>query len=257
MPPRPLHLTADLVARIPKGVGNQPEDVGLVPATEADFQAVLHSILGTHPQGAPVYVFAYGSLLWNPGIPVAEALPARLHGWRRSFCLGWMTLFRGCPDRPGLMLALDHGGSCAGLVLRLDAADLNQSLLTLIRRELPFQRDAGGAAIPPRWVPVRTAQGVLRALVFPINRKSAAYIGGLSEAVVVASLASSAGEAGSMAEYLRSTVAHLEARGIRDRYLWRMQELVAARIAVTWPEVSQAVTTGGAAPETPGVLEPM
>ena len=160
-----------------------------------------------------------------------------------------MTLFRGGPDRPGLMLALDHGGACSGLVLRLDNADLTRSLLTLIRRELPFQRQAGGAAIPPRWVPVRTAQGVLRALVFPINRKSAAYIGGLTEKAVVASLATSAGEAGSMAEYLRSTVqhlddmgnwrtwasgehGHLENMGIRDRYLWRMQELVAAQIAV-------------------------
>ena len=101
-----------------------------------------------------------------------------------------------------------------GSSLRLDNADLTRSLLTLIRRELPFQRQAGGAAIPPRWVPVRTAQGVLRALVFPINRKSAAYIGGLTEKAVVASLATSAGEAGSMAEYLRSTVQHLEDMGI-------------------------------------------
>ena len=101
-----------------------------------------------------------------------------------------------------------------GSSLRLDNADLTRSLLTLIRRELPFQRQAGGAAIPPRWVPVRTAQGVLRALVFPINRKSAAYIGGLTEKAVVASLATSAGEAGSMAEYLRSTVQHLDDMGI-------------------------------------------
>ena len=255
MPPRPLHLTADLVARIPKGVGATPEQAGLTLATEADHHAVLQGILATHPPNTPFFVFAYGSLIWNPGIPVAEAIPARLHGWRRSFCLGWMTLFRGCPERPGLMLALDHGGACSGLVLRLqdglDAAGLEASLLTLIRRELPFQRGAGGAAIPPRWVPVRTAQGPLRALVFPINRKSAAYVGGLSEAAVVASLASSAGEAGSMADYLRSTVAHLEDHGIRDRYLWRMQMLVAAHIAETWPEAAGLTQPPDALPATP------
>ena len=238
MQPRPLHLTAALVARVPQGVGATPEQAGLTLATEADHHAVLQGILATHPPDTPFFVFAYGSLIWNPGIPVAEAIPARLHGWRRSFCLGWMTLFRGCPERPGLMLALDHGGACSGLVLQLECAGLEASLLTLIRRELPFQRGAGGAAIPPRWVPVRSAQGPLRALAFPINRKSAAYVGGLSEAAVVASLASSAGEAGSMADYLRSTVAHLEDHGIRDRYLWRMQQLVAARIAETWPEVA-------------------
>lgn len=248
--PRPLHLTADLVARIPKGVGATPEQAGLIPATEADHHSVLQGILATHPPDAPFFVFAYGSLIWNPGIPVAEAIPARLHGWRRSFCLGWMTFFRGCPDRPGLMLALDHGGACSGLVLRLEPAGLEAALLTLIRRELPFQTEAGGAAIPPRWVPVRAAQGVLRALVFPINRKSTAYVGGLSEEAVVASLATSAGEAGSMADYLRSTVAHLEDHGIRDRYLWRMQHLVAARIAETWP------TPGDAAPETRGASGP-
>ena len=255
--PRTLHLTPDLVARIPGGVGDTPADVGLIPATEAEFQAVCDSILALHPPGAPFHVFAYGSLIWNPGVAVAETIPARLYGWRRSFCLGWMTFFRGCRDRPGLMLALDHGGSCAGLVLRLEAEGLHEALLTLIRRELPFQREAGGAAIPPRWVPVRTAQGVLRALVFPINRKSAAYVGGLDEAQVVASLATSAGEAGSMAEYLRSTVAHLEAQGIRDRYLWRMQELVAAEIARVWPEVGPVAPPGGAAPRTPGVFGPM
>ena len=113
---RDLRLTPALVARIPNGVGAPPEAAGLVAATDTDHRQVLDDILRT-PPGAPFYVFADGALIWNPGIPVAGTIPARLHGWRRSFCLGWMTLFRGGPDRPGLMLALDHGGACSGLVL--------------------------------------------------------------------------------------------------------------------------------------------
>jgi cation transport protein ChaC len=254
--PRQMRLTPDLVARIPPGVGATPEAAGLTLASDADHAEVLRGILASHQPGGPFHVFAYGSLIWNPGFAVAEALPARLHGWRRRFCLGWMTLFRGCPERPGLMLALDHGGACSGLLLRLEPRGLEDALITLIRRELPYRRDAGGEALPPRWVPVRTAQGPRRALVFPINRKSAVYVGGVSEAEVVASLATSAGEAGSMAEYLRSTVAHLEAHGIHDRYLWRMQDLVAARIAATWPEVAIGPTPGGAAPGAPGIFVP-
>ena len=75
----------------------------------------------------------------------------------------------------------------------------------------------------------------MRAIAFPVSRKSPAYLPGLSEDTVVGALATAAGERGSMAEYLYSTVRHLEDRGIHDRYLWRLQELVASRIETVPP----------------------
>src|SRR3954465_11092557 len=66
----------------------------------------------------PVWIFAYGSLMWNPEMPFAERRPALLHGYHRSFCL-YSRDYRGTQERPGLVLGLDRGGSCQGIVYRL------------------------------------------------------------------------------------------------------------------------------------------
>lgn len=84
-----------------------------------------------------------------------------------------------------------------------------------------------GDAGRPLWVTARTDAGPVRALAFPISRSHASHLPDLTEDVVVEARASAAGERGSMAEYLRSTVERLEAPDIHDRYLWRMRERVA------------------------------
>ena len=155
-------------------------------------------------------------------------------GWHRKFCQGWVRLYRGTPERPGLMLALDHGGACKGVVLRLPEGRVRQNLLQLLRREMPIR----WARISVRWVTVQTDAGPVRAIVFPADRKKDSYLSGLPPEIVIEALATAAGERGSMAEYLCSTIEHLEARGIHDRYLWRMQEAVAARIEAGPPEPS-------------------
>jgi cation transport protein ChaC len=124
------------------------------------------------------------------------------------------------------MLALDRGGSCRGVVFRLPPERAEENLTVLLRRERPIRWQNLGV----RWVNARTDGEVVRALAFPISRSSASYLPGLTEDVIVESLATAAGERGSMAEYLRSTVEHLEERGIHDQYLWRMQERVAKRL---------------------------
>jgi glutathione-specific gamma-glutamylcyclotransferase len=226
-PTIPMRLTPELAACVPQYDG-RPLGPGAdrIRATVDDDAAVLARLMADRPGDGQVWIFAYGSLIWNPNFTHDEDRIATAHGWHRSFSLGWMTFFRGCPDRPGLMLAMDRGGSCKGVAFRLNAARLAEDLPAIIRREMPFRN----SAIPARWITVRTAQGPLRAVAFPIDRASDAYVGRLPDQVVAASLATSAGEAGTMAEYLQSTVAHLEDRGIHDAYLWRMQDMVARRI---------------------------
>ncbi len=227
-PPRQMRLTPELVACVPAFVGApQQAPEGREFATEADHQATVAQILLKRPTGGDLWVFAYGSLIWNPGFDYVEDRISLLKGWHRSFCLGWIRLYRGCADRPGVMLALDAGGSCRGVAFRLPPDAVKENLLKIIRREHPFK----GSYIPARWVTLHSAAGPLRAIAFPIDRKSDGYLPGLSEAQLAAALASAAGEKGSMAEYLHSTVSHLEQRGIHDRYLWRLQELVAGWIA--------------------------
>ena len=143
-----------------------------------------------------------------------------------SFCLGWNTRFRGSVGRPSLMLALDRGGECKGVVYRLPPGSAKENLDKLMRREMPLKP----SPFPARWISVRTKAGPLRAIAFAIDRKSGRYVGGLSADEIADTLAIAVGERGSMAEYLYSTVKHLEERGIHDRHLWQLQELVAQRI---------------------------
>ena len=86
---------------------------------------------------APLWVFGYGSLIWNPEFPVAERHIARLHDWHRSFCM-WSIHHRGTVADPGLVLALDHapGGHCDGVAFRVESGQEAATLDALREREL-------------------------------------------------------------------------------------------------------------------------
>ncbi len=230
--PREMRLTPDLVARVPPHDGQS----GLLSTrsdrpSDAEYAAAVVQVRAGAPASGEVWVFAIGSLIWNPEFDFDTERLGTVAGWHRAFCLGWVRIYRGTPERPGIMLALDRGGSCRGVLLRLPPGAEDLNLTRILRREMPMRR----ATLPCRWVTARSGEGPVRALAFPINRSSPAYLPGLAEEVVVQALATAAGERGSMAEYLASTVRHLEERGIHDRYLWRMQGLVADRIAALYP----------------------
>lgn len=225
--PRQMRLTQELVALVPPHSG---ETGGLAGRSDllmdAEYEQIAAALLADRPPSGDVWIFAYGSLIWNPEFDHVEERLGTVFGWRRSFCLGWVRIYRGTPERPGIMLAMDRGGSCRGVVFRLPPDAMTQNLTKLLRREVPIRR----AQYPVRWVPVQTDGGPLRAIAFPISRQSDAYLPDLTTETVVEALATAAGERGSMAEYLHSTITHLEQRGIHDRYLWNLQELVADRI---------------------------
>jgi cation transport protein ChaC len=222
-----MRLTEAHVARLKREIADPGPQLleGFRPATDADYDAMVNQMLATAP-GGPFWLFGYGSLIWKPETEYVEKRVALARGWHRRFCLGWDTRYRGNPEQPGLMMALDRGGQCKGMVYRLPAATLEPELHKLIRREMSMVP----SAFPPRWIDVVTGDGPLRALTFAMNRKSARYIADLSDEALADVLATAYGFRGSMAEYLHSTVSMLESLGIRDRNLWKLQELVAARI---------------------------
>lgn len=222
-----MRLTAHhvgLVAREMPDPGYIPH-VGYRAATDADYDALVADIIAAAPAEG-LWIFAYGSLLWNPAFAFVERKLGVAHGWHRDFCLGWDRRFRGSVERPGLMLALDRGGQCRGAVYRLPPDALKPNMDSLIRREMSMVP----SAFPARWIKVRTAAGTIPALTFAMNRNSGRYISGLSLEELADVLATACGFRGTMAEYLLSTVGQLEELGIHDRHLWRLQELVAERI---------------------------
>ena len=194
-----------------------PPDVRLL--SDAEIEADLDATLAGHAAGEDVWLFGYGSLMWNPAIDFAERRGARLHGWHRRFCL-WLTGGRGSPDNPGLMLALERGGRCAGILFRIPARQARDELLLAWRREL-FT-----GAYRSRWVTTITDAGPQRAVTFVVNRAHNRYAGRLDETVIAAHLASAAGSLGSCMSYLMETLDALHALGLRDRSLERLQRMM-------------------------------
>lgn len=223
---RQLTLTWDHVARIHRTVEDHGPTPGFEPNTDADYEEWVERITGSHPAPtAPTRLFAYGSLIWKPEIEhVGEQLGVAL-GWHRAFCF-YMPRYRGTPEQPGLMMALDRGGRCRGILVELPQDDLKGQLGKLFRREFT----AKPVNSMPRWIRVETASGVAPALAFVMNRASPLYAGRLSLDDVAQVLSRACGHWGTGAEYLLNTVAHLEAKGIRDSRLWRLQRLLAERI---------------------------
>jgi glutathione-specific gamma-glutamylcyclotransferase len=236
---RQLLLTPELVARAHRVIEDAGPPPDLVRSSEADWAADVQEILLAKPDGQDVWIFAYGSLLWNPAVEYIEERAAVAHGWHRSFCIRMRT-WRGTLEQPGLMMGLDRGGQCKGLVYRLAADSVEAQLGSLVRRELPMRPANRPPTHSPRWVTVNTTEGAFRALAYVVNRQGPNYAGGLTPEETAEIVATACGHGGSCAEYLYSTLSQLEALGIRDRNLWRLQKLVAQKITSIWHNANTA-----------------
>ena len=219
-----LSLTAELVARVER---TEP-DPGPLPdrnyLTETDYAALTARLIA-ECGNAPFWVFAYGSLIWRPACDFTEHRRATAHGWHRSFCLE-LKRWRGTPDFPGLMMALDHGGACHGVIGRLPDQDRVAQLSKLLHREVDQHEDVGDL----RWITATTEIGKVRALTFYAGPRASYYTGKLPDAEVARILARAAGHWGSCANYLYQTITKLEEYGIHDSHLWKLQVMVAEEI---------------------------
>jgi len=182
--------------------------------------ASLAATLAKKPAGSGWWVFAYGSLLWNPLFPFADAKPATLHGLHRHFCL-WSLGSRGSVKVPGLVLGLDRGGTCHGVAYRLPARCARAELALLWRREMVV------GSYKPRWLQVHSSGHSLTALAFVVNRAHPQYAGRLATAKQAKVLAAAQGVFGSSADYLERARVALVTHGIVDPYLERLAVAVA------------------------------
>ncbi len=190
--------------------------------SEAERAASLHCIMQNRPPG-DVWLFGYGSLIWNPTIHNTERRVARITGWHRAFCLSTKA-GRGSADNPGLVLGLEPGGECVGVALRIAEAAAVAELTLLWRREM-----LTGAYVP-HWVDLLDEQGMRFGigLAFTVNPEGDHYAGDLPEAEIVRRLATAAGSLGSSADYLFRTCDGLRLYGVEDAELERLASDVRA-----------------------------
>lgn len=183
--------------------------------------ASLKEALARYAPGEEAWIFAYGSLMWNPALDYAEALPCRIEGWHRSFCF-WMPLGRGTPELPGLMLALEPGGACEGIAYRLAPHQVASELGILWNREML------AGIYRPQWVPTTLRDGrTVTAVTFEVDPGHSQYCGGLPIDRQAYHMAFAEGRRGTSRDYLANTAAHARALGIHDSYIEDMVERVA------------------------------
>jgi cation transport protein ChaC len=201
--------------------------------SETEMEASLEAALGSAHRQPDVWLFAYGSLIWNPALEFDRRTVATCHGYHRSFCL-WSRVNRGTPDRPGLVLGLDRGGRCTGVAYRIPERLAEGELRLLWRREMLL------GSYAPRWVHVTHGRDAFRALAFVVRRERSSYTGRLPAEAVVERLLHARGAIGTGIDYLRQTIDGLAEIGIRDPNLMHVDGLIRARLGEAEPHRPRA-----------------
>ena len=178
------------------------------------------------PGGAAqdLWVFAYGSLMWQPGFPFAEARHARLTGFRRALCI-YSVHYRGTAKRPGLVLGLDRGGACEGVAFRVEPEAAAGVLAYLRKRELiyPVYRES---LLSVTLVTGRRPE--VMALTYIAERHHPSYAGTLPLATQARLLRGASGSTGTNIDYLANTLRHLDELGISEPRLKRLMSVIGA-----------------------------
>lgn len=174
-----------------------------------DPQALLERTLARLDATQDLWVFGYASLIWRPEFAACEQRLAKVHGQHRALRMR-SRINRGTPQQPGLVFALVPGGSCQGVVYRIERARAELELRRLWDREMP------SGVYDPKWLQCQTAQGVVAALAFTLSRRSPNYLREIDEDTLVRILRTANGRFGSTLDYLVETARCLRRHGIRD-----------------------------------------
>ena len=184
--------------------------------TDDELAASLERTIAHWDRKSDLWLFGYGSLIWNPGLPTVESCRARVMGYHRGLYL-WSRVNRGTPELPGLVLALDRGGCCPGIAFRLDGPSAMPHLEVLWRREMPM------GSYRPAWLRCTLADGRrVSALAFVMRRDVPTYAGRVPDDVMRVVLARARGRYGTTHDYVMRTVEALRANGIPDLALEKM-----------------------------------
>lgn len=191
----------------------------LIIHSDEQLRQTQRAFLDSEPRQKDLWVFAYGSLMWNPAINFREQRVGVLKGYSRRLNL-WMKGGRGTPERPGLMLGLEKGGLTEGVALLLPSETAEYEL------SLVWQREMFTTIYIPQWVDVETEKGTIRAVTVISNIEHEQYAGEMPDDKVASIVASASGVLGSNADYLSQTVDSIISLGLHDSSLQRLQELV-------------------------------
>jgi cation transport protein ChaC len=195
------------------------EDSSMRLLTEEERRESLLSMFSDRKINQDVWIFGYGSLIWNPAIHFERKDIMTIYGFHRKFCLK-TYLGRGNKEAPGLVLGLDHGGSCRGIAFKIPAKIAAHELEIIWRREM-----LSGSYIP-RWLNGKINGISVKALGFVVNKQEDRYVGDLTDVETATLISKANGFLGTCADYLINTSEHLEDLGIPDKKLSHLVKLL-------------------------------
>jgi glutathione-specific gamma-glutamylcyclotransferase len=199
--------------------------LGYTFLSQEEREANRTAFLAEHPPGADLWLFGYGSLMWNPAIETAEAARARIDGFQRSFSLT-LAFGRATPDRPGLMLVVVEGGSCAGVAWRIQADKIASETHVLWMREML------SGAYRPVWLDLDFGGGArARGFTFAAQPGHPRLEPGLDFEVTARRIAAAEGERGTNRDYLFQCAQALAHHGLADDLIARLDARVRAILA--------------------------
>jgi glutathione-specific gamma-glutamylcyclotransferase len=200
--------------------------VGPFPERSDEWRrASLASFMVNVSPDEDIWLFAYGSLIWNPCFDHDRAWPAVLRGYLRNFSI-WTAHARGTPDRPGLGLALEPGdGDCSGRLFRIDRNARDAGLWAI------WQREMATGIYHAEWLSVQTETGDIQAICFIADPTHPQYAGNFSLEAAAEIIAGATGKFGSCADYLSETITALTAMGLEDPELSSLLALVDKRLS--------------------------
>ena len=177
------------------------------------------AFLKTLPPESDLLIFAYGSLMWNPLLQFSHEYHGQLNGFRRHFCLD-MPYFRGSPEQPGLMMALDTGGQCEGFCFRIPARLVERETKVLWKRECCL------SGYHPEWVfpDIVGSDEQIPCMTFVINSDAPRYLKDLDLPTTAAKIQNAEGQFGNNREYFDNTLQHLRELNIQDPELEAIQQ---------------------------------
>lgn len=187
--------------------------------SDDELDGSLRSFLENRPGHGPVWVFAYGSLMWNPAFLFDDQAVGIVSGWRRRFSI-WIPYGRGSAERPNLMLALDKGGSAEGVLFKVPRG---QELIELL---LVWRREMFGRIYVPAWVDVEIGNRRVWAITFVADRSNAAYAGDLPDEIVARVISTASGFLGTAREYFDAMMRHLDGLDLKDEGMERLRGLL-------------------------------
>ena len=195
------------------------EDTSMKLLTDQERTASLQTMFNNENIKDDVWLFGYGSLIWNPAINFEEKSPMLIYGFHRKFCLK-THLGRGNKKSPGLVLGLDRGGSCRGVGFKISAKTAYKEL------EVVWNREMVSGSYTPKWLSGKIGTTSVKALGFVVDRKQDRYVNNLTDIEVAHLISKANGFLGSCCDYLLNTSEHLKNLGIPDKKLTNLVDLV-------------------------------